>query len=53
LVPPAGRTQGGGSYQALINQALRESVLSQREPLEQILRKVLREELQNYRASGE
>jgi len=40
---------GGGNYQTLINQALREYVLQQREPLEQILRRVVREELQNYR----
>ena len=35
---------GGGSYQALINQALRDYVQHQREPLEKILRCVLREE---------
>lgn len=34
---------GGGSYQTLINQALREHIL--REPLEETLRRVLREEL--------
>lgn len=38
---------GGGSYQALINQALREYVENQREPLEEILRRVIREELQH------
>jgi type I restriction enzyme R subunit len=37
---------GGGSYQALINQALREFVASSGEPLEQKLRRVVREELQ-------
>ena len=36
---------GGGSYQTLINAALREHVDSQREPLEATLRRVLREEL--------
>jgi uncharacterized protein (DUF4415 family) len=36
---------GGGSYQALINQALREYVASSGEPLEQKLRRVVREEL--------
>ena len=36
---------GGGSYQTLINAALREHVDSQREPLETTLRRVLREEL--------
>ena len=39
---------GGGSYQALINQALREYVSSQNEPLEDTLRRVLREELPGY-----
>jgi len=42
-------TQGGGNYQTLINQVLREFVLSQKEPLEETLRRVIREELQNYR----
>ena len=41
--------QGGGNYQTLINQALREYVQSRREPLEGILRRVVREELQNLR----
>jgi uncharacterized protein (DUF4415 family) len=36
---------GGGSYQALINLALREYVASSGEPLEQKLRRVVREEL--------
>lgn len=36
---------GGGSYQALINAALRDYVGSQEEPLEATLRRVLREEL--------
>jgi uncharacterized protein (DUF4415 family) len=36
---------GGGSYQTLINAALREYVGSKREPLEDTLRRVLREEL--------
>lgn len=36
---------GGGSYQALINGALREHVARTREPLEATLRRVLREEL--------
>ena len=39
---------GGGSYQTLINQALREYVSSQNEPLEDTLRRVLREELPGY-----
>jgi hypothetical protein len=36
---------GGGSYQTLINAALREYVDTKREPLEATLRRVLREEL--------
>ncbi len=36
---------GGGSYQTLINAALREYVEAKREPLEATLRRVLREEL--------
>ena len=35
---------GGGNYQSLINQALRDSI--RREPLEETLRRVVREELQ-------
>ncbi len=40
---------GGGNYQSLINAALREYVQQQKEPLETILRRVIREELQGYR----
>jgi uncharacterized protein (DUF4415 family) len=36
---------GGGSYQALINDALRQSIDTQSRPLEDTLRKVIREEL--------
>jgi len=36
---------GGGNYQALINDALRAFIASQDQSLEQVLRKVLREEL--------
>lgn len=39
---------GGGSYQTLINQALRDYIQSQDEPLEDTLRRVLREELPGY-----
>ncbi|MCH8220109.1 MAG: BrnA antitoxin family protein [Proteobacteria bacterium] len=38
---------GGGNYQTLINQALHEYVVQTREPLEQTLRRVVREELKN------
>ena len=46
--PAAGRTlddAGGGSYQNLINRALRAYVERSEEPLEAILRRVVREEL--------
>ena len=36
---------GGGSYQTLINNALREHIKSQQEPIEILLRRVVREEL--------
>jgi uncharacterized protein (DUF4415 family) len=38
---------GGGNYQTLINRALREYIDHQREPLEELLRRVVREELRN------
>jgi uncharacterized protein (DUF4415 family) len=38
---------GGGNYQTLINNALREHITHQQEPIEVILRRVVREELQN------
>ena len=41
---------GGGNYQTLINQALREHIELRREPLEDILRRVLREELRERAA---
>jgi uncharacterized protein (DUF4415 family) len=37
---------GGGNYQTLINNALRKYVEQQEEPLEDILRRVVREEIQ-------
>ena len=40
---------GGGSYQTLINQALREHIERRPETLEQTLRRVLREELPKRR----
>lgn len=36
---------GGGNYQTLMNMALREFVSRKREPLENTLRRVIREEL--------
>ena len=37
--------KGGGNYQTLINDALRQHIQHKREPLEETLRRVLREEL--------
>jgi hypothetical protein len=36
---------GGGNYQTLLNEALRQHVQRAREPLEKTLRRVIREEL--------
>ena len=36
---------GGGNYQTLINSALRKHIERQEEPLEEILRRVVREEI--------
>ena len=36
---------GGGNYQSLINEALQQHIQKQHEPLETVLRRVLREEL--------
>lgn len=36
---------GGGNYQTLMNQALREFIETKTEPLEAILRRVIREEM--------
>jgi uncharacterized protein (DUF4415 family) len=36
---------GGGNYQTLINNALREYISQRDEPLEKVIRRVLREEL--------
>ena len=38
---------GGGNYQTLINAALREYLHQQNQPLEETLRRVLREELKS------
>ena len=42
---------GGGSYQALINQALRQHIESIEEPLKEALRSIVREELHRYGSS--
>jgi len=39
--------RGGGNYQTMMNDALREYIQRQKEPLELILRRVVREELQS------
>ena len=36
---------GGGSYQSMVNEALREHIARKAEPLEETLRRVVREEL--------
>lgn len=42
---------GGGNYQTLLNQALREFIDSDSKPLEERLRKVIREELRQVSES--
>jgi uncharacterized protein (DUF4415 family) len=41
---------GGGNYQTLINEALRGYINHRTEPLEEVLRRVLREELRRKKA---
>ena len=41
---------GGGSYQSLIDDALREHLRQQQLPLEELLRRVVREELKSVAA---
>ena len=43
---------GGGNYQTLINEALRQHIQQRREPLEETLRKVVREELERIERRG-
>ncbi len=40
---------GGGNYQTLINEALKEHVRQHQEPLEVVVRRIVREELQSAR----
>ena len=49
LVPRLVNARGGGNYQTMINEALRAYIQHQDKPLEETLRKVIREEL---RAQG-
>ncbi len=39
---------GGGNYQSLINAALRDYIVDKKEPLEETLRRVIREEIPEY-----
>jgi uncharacterized protein (DUF4415 family) len=39
--------QGGGNYQTMLNDALRTYMESQEKPIEEVLRRVVREELQS------
>jgi len=41
--------QGGGNYQTMINQVLREYIYSHQPSLEELLRRVVREELAQYK----
>jgi len=41
--------QGGGNYQTMINQVLREYIMGHQAPLEELLRRVVREELAQYK----
>jgi uncharacterized protein (DUF4415 family) len=41
---------GGGNYQTMMNNALREYVAEQKEPLEKMLRRVVRQELKKRAA---
>ena len=38
---------GGGNYQSMINDALREFIVTKREPIETVVRRVVREELRS------
>ena len=40
------QVQGGGNYQSLINDTLKVHIKQQGEPLEDILRRIIREEMQ-------
>lgn len=41
---------GGANYQTLINQALREYIVEKAEPLEEKIRRIVREEIPRYGA---
>ena len=42
---------GGGSYQTMINEALHKHIESEQEPIEDILRRVIREEFQEQKSA--
>ena len=42
--------QGGGNYQTMINQVLREHIMGHQAPLEELLQRVVREEQAQYKA---
>jgi len=44
--------QGGGNYQTMINQALRQYLEEQKMPVEDMLRRVVREELAKFSTSN-
>ena len=41
--------QGGGNYQTMINQVLREYMVDRQAPLEELVRRVVREELAQFK----
>jgi len=41
--------QGGGNYQTMINQALRETIEGKQPAIEDMVRRVMREELSHYK----
>jgi len=43
-------SQGGGNYQTMINNVLREYIYDKRQNLEEVFRKILREELSNSKS---
>jgi len=43
--------QGGGNYQTMINQALREYRVDRQAPLEELVRRVVREELAQFKTN--
>ena len=43
-------SQGGGNYQTMINNVLREYIYEKRQNLEEVFRKILREELSNSKS---